>query len=287
MARQLPDFNPGDTVVVQVKVVEGDRERVQAYEGVVIAKSNRGLNSSFTVRKISHGEGVERVFQSYSPAISDRVREASRQRPPRQALLSARSVRQGRAHRRESLRLLRSILSGLWHGLDFLRRFLHLLVLLVIAGFVLAPCTARYRAFRTRRRWSSPPPAPSSSSCPAIRCRAPSRRRAAGSRRDLAVGPDRRDPGRRQGRAHPRTGAEFRSDGRQSAGQPTMAELAARRSAISRLPARRSLPTGRPTSATATTWPRWRMRSMSIRLGYVLVEGYSRYRSTTRKYWTS
>src|SRR5580698_1390007 len=71
MTRQLPDFSPGDTVVVQVKVVEGDRERVQAYEGVVIAKSNRGLNSSFTVRKISHGEGVERVFQTHSPAISD------------------------------------------------------------------------------------------------------------------------------------------------------------------------------------------------------------------------
>src|SRR6202165_5138368 len=69
--RKLPDFNPGDTVVVQVKVVEGDRERVQANEGIVIAISNRGLNSSFTVRKISHGEGVERVFQTYSPAISD------------------------------------------------------------------------------------------------------------------------------------------------------------------------------------------------------------------------
>ena len=67
--RVLPDFKPGDTVVVNVKVVEGDRERVQAYEGVVIAKSNRGFNSSFTVRKISHGEGVERVFQSYSPAL--------------------------------------------------------------------------------------------------------------------------------------------------------------------------------------------------------------------------
>ena len=73
MTRKLPDFNPGDTVVVQVKVVEGDRERVQAYEGVVIAKSNRGLNSSFTVRKISHGEGVERVFQAHSPAIADVV----------------------------------------------------------------------------------------------------------------------------------------------------------------------------------------------------------------------
>jgi large subunit ribosomal protein L19 len=71
MTRKLPDFKPGDTVVVQVKVIEGDRERVQAYEGVVIARSNRGLNSSFTVRKISHGEGVERVFQTYSPAISD------------------------------------------------------------------------------------------------------------------------------------------------------------------------------------------------------------------------
>jgi large subunit ribosomal protein L19 len=71
MTRKVPDFKPGDTVVVQVKVVEGDRERVQAYEGIVIAISNRGLNSSFTVRKISHGEGVERVFQTHSPAISD------------------------------------------------------------------------------------------------------------------------------------------------------------------------------------------------------------------------
>jgi large subunit ribosomal protein L19 len=71
MTRKIPDFKPGDTIVVQVKVTEGDRERVQAYEGVVIARSNRGLNSSFTVRKISHGEGVERVFQMFSPAISD------------------------------------------------------------------------------------------------------------------------------------------------------------------------------------------------------------------------
>jgi large subunit ribosomal protein L19 len=70
-ARKLPDFNPGDTIIVQVKVIEGDRERVQAYEGVVIAKKNRGLNSSFTVRKISHGEGVERVFQTHSPSISE------------------------------------------------------------------------------------------------------------------------------------------------------------------------------------------------------------------------
>lgn len=68
-AKALPEFSPGDTVVVQVKVKEGDRVRLQSYEGVVIAKSNRGLNSSFTVRKISHGVGVERVFQSYSPVI--------------------------------------------------------------------------------------------------------------------------------------------------------------------------------------------------------------------------
>ena len=70
--RQLPAFGPGDTVVVNVKVKEGNRERVQAYEGVVIAKKNAGLNSSFTVRKISHGYGVERVFQSHS-AIIDSV----------------------------------------------------------------------------------------------------------------------------------------------------------------------------------------------------------------------
>jgi large subunit ribosomal protein L19 len=69
LGKEIPDFRPGDTVVVEVKVKEGDRERTQAYEGVVIARRNRGLNSSFTVRKISHGEGVERVFQTYSPAI--------------------------------------------------------------------------------------------------------------------------------------------------------------------------------------------------------------------------
>lgn len=67
--RELPKFGPGDTVVVNVKVKEGNRERVQAYEGVVIAVKNAGLNSAFTVRKISHGFGVERVFQSHSPAI--------------------------------------------------------------------------------------------------------------------------------------------------------------------------------------------------------------------------
>ncbi|MCU7959636.1 MAG: 50S ribosomal protein L19 [gamma proteobacterium symbiont of Bathyaustriella thionipta] len=65
----IPEFAPGDTVTVQVKVKEGDRERLQAFEGVVIAKRNRGLNSAFTVRKISHGEGVERVFQTHSPSV--------------------------------------------------------------------------------------------------------------------------------------------------------------------------------------------------------------------------
>ncbi len=71
MTREVPEFGPGDTVVVQVKVREGNNERLQAFEGVVIAKRNRGLNSSFTVRKISHGEGVERVFQTFSPMIGD------------------------------------------------------------------------------------------------------------------------------------------------------------------------------------------------------------------------
>jgi large subunit ribosomal protein L19 len=69
MEKDFPKFGPGDTVIVQVKVKEGERERLQAFEGVVIAKRNRGLNSSFTVRKISHGEGVERVFQTYSPLV--------------------------------------------------------------------------------------------------------------------------------------------------------------------------------------------------------------------------
>lgn len=66
---KIPDFAAGDTLVVKVKIKEGERERLQAYEGIVIAKKNRGLNSSFTVRKISHGEGVERVFQTHSPQI--------------------------------------------------------------------------------------------------------------------------------------------------------------------------------------------------------------------------
>lgn len=69
MTKELPAFGPGDTVVVQVKIKEGDRERLQAFEGVVIGKRNRALNSAFTVRKISHGVGVERTFQTYSPLV--------------------------------------------------------------------------------------------------------------------------------------------------------------------------------------------------------------------------
>ena len=70
LGKNVPEFAPGDTVIVSVNVVEGSRKRVQAYEGVVIAKRNRGLNSGFTVRKISSGEGVERTFQTYSPLIA-------------------------------------------------------------------------------------------------------------------------------------------------------------------------------------------------------------------------
>ncbi len=71
MTREVPDFRIGDTITVQVRVKEGERVRLQAFEGIVIAKRNRGLNSAFTVRKISYGEGVERVFQAYSPSIAE------------------------------------------------------------------------------------------------------------------------------------------------------------------------------------------------------------------------
>ncbi len=70
LGKTIPEFAPGDTVIVNVNVVEGDKKRVQAYEGVVIAKRNKGLNSSFIVRKVSSGEGVERTFQTYSPSIA-------------------------------------------------------------------------------------------------------------------------------------------------------------------------------------------------------------------------
>ena len=69
MSRELPDFGPGDTIIVQVKIKEGERERLQAFEGVVIGRRSRGLNSAFTVRKISHGVGVERTFQEYSKQV--------------------------------------------------------------------------------------------------------------------------------------------------------------------------------------------------------------------------
>ena len=97
MTRELPEFGPGDTVVVQVKVKEGNRERLQAFEGVVIAKRNRGLNSAFTVRKISHGEGVERVFQTYSPAIAGV--QVKRRGDVRRAKLYYLREREGRAAR--------------------------------------------------------------------------------------------------------------------------------------------------------------------------------------------
>lgn len=95
--KELPKFTPGDTVLVQVKVKEGERERLQAFEGVVIAMSNNGLNSSFTVRKISHGEGVERVFQTYSPLINSV--EVKRRGAVRRAKLYYLRDRQGKAAR--------------------------------------------------------------------------------------------------------------------------------------------------------------------------------------------
>jgi large subunit ribosomal protein L19 len=93
----LPGFGPGDTVVVQVKVREGNRERLQAFEGVVIAKRNRGLNSSFTVRKVSHGVGVERSFQTHSPLIESIV--VKRRGDVRQAKLYYLRERSGRSAR--------------------------------------------------------------------------------------------------------------------------------------------------------------------------------------------
>jgi ribosomal protein L19 len=98
LGKTIPEFAPGDTVVVQVKVKEGTRERLQAYEGVVIAKRNRGLNSSFIVRKISSGEGVERTFQTYSP---------------RQALLSPRALRQVGAYQGKADAQAKGLSSGL------------------------------------------------------------------------------------------------------------------------------------------------------------------------------
>ncbi len=95
--KQLPHFGPGDTIIVQIKVKEGDRERLQAFEGLVIAKRNRGYNSSFTVRKISHGEGVERVFPVYSHLV-DSVEIKRRGKVRRAKLYYMRNLR-GKAAR--------------------------------------------------------------------------------------------------------------------------------------------------------------------------------------------
>jgi large subunit ribosomal protein L19 len=97
MGKKLPEFSPGDTVIVNVGVVEGERKRVQAYEGVVIAKRNRGINSSFTVRKVSSGEGVERTFQTYSPLI-DSI-ELKRKGDVRRAKLYYMRARSGKGAR--------------------------------------------------------------------------------------------------------------------------------------------------------------------------------------------
>ncbi|GHB16960.1 50S ribosomal protein L19 [Salinicola rhizosphaerae] len=97
MSKEIPAFAPGDTVIVQVKVVEGNRERLQAFEGVVIGKRNRGLNSAFTVRKISHGVGVERTFQTYSPLVAGI--EVKRRGDVRQAKLYYLRERSGKSAR--------------------------------------------------------------------------------------------------------------------------------------------------------------------------------------------
>ena len=97
MGKDIPSFGPGDTVVVQVKVVEGSRERLQAFEGVVIGKRNRGLNSAFTVRKISHGVGVERTFQTFSPLVASI--ELKRRGDVRQAKLYYLRERSGKSAR--------------------------------------------------------------------------------------------------------------------------------------------------------------------------------------------
>ena len=102
MTRDVPTFAPGDTVVVQVKVKEGERERLQAFEGVVIGKRNRGLNSAFTVRKISHGEGVERTFQTYSPLV-DSIEVKRRGKVRRAKLYYLRALRGKAARIREKL----------------------------------------------------------------------------------------------------------------------------------------------------------------------------------------
>ena len=117
--KAIPEFGPGDTVIVNVKVVEGDRTRVQAYEGVCIGRSGGGLNESFTVRKISYGEGVERVFPVMSPMIELDQGGAPRQGASRQAVLPAPAARQVGPHRREAgPRRRRRRVIAVSHGFD-------------------------------------------------------------------------------------------------------------------------------------------------------------------------
>ena len=111
LGKNIPDFSPGDTVIVSVNVVEGTRKRVQAYEGVVIAKRNRGINSAFTVRKISSGEGVERTFQTYSPLIAKM--EVKRRGDVRRAKLYYLRERSGKSARiKEKLSFRKETASG-------------------------------------------------------------------------------------------------------------------------------------------------------------------------------
>ena len=111
LGKNIPDFSPGDTVIVSVNVVEGTRKRVQAYEGVVIAKRNRGINSAFTVRKISSGEGVERTFQTYSPLIAKS--EVKRRGDVRRAKLYYLRERSGKSARiKEKLSFRKETASG-------------------------------------------------------------------------------------------------------------------------------------------------------------------------------
>ena len=111
LGKNIPDFSPGDTVIVSVNVVEGTRKRVQAYEGVVIAKRNRGINSAFTIRKISSGEGVERTFQTYSPLIAKI--EVKRRGDVRRAKLYYLRERSGKSARiKEKLSFRKETASG-------------------------------------------------------------------------------------------------------------------------------------------------------------------------------
>ena len=111
LGKNIPDFSPGDTVIVSVNVVEGTRKRVQAYEGVVTAKRNRGINSAFTVRKISSGEGVERTFQTYSPLIAKI--EVKRRGDVRRAKLYYLRERSGKSARiKEKLSFRKETASG-------------------------------------------------------------------------------------------------------------------------------------------------------------------------------